>query len=210
MLVENGKKRMTKKIIYITVCLLSLHFCMHAQSDLLDSVSLATYQEYSDLDAALENPNNVVKLILRKKKYREFPMQVLKFKNLQYLDLSKNIIKEIPDSIVALEKLQVLIVSSTKLEHLPKNIGQLKNLKHLNANQNNLTTVPYSIGDLESLEIVDLWSNNLDYFPETLAKLKKLKVMDLRNIIISQKEQDKLQSWLPQAKIYFNAPCNCQ
>ena len=187
-----------------------LPFVTFGQNELLDSISLVTCQEYTDLNAALENPKAVIKLTLRKKKFRAFPKEILLMKNLQYLDLSKNIIKEIPDSITVLQSLQVLIVSNTKLEHLPKNIGDLKNLKHINVNQNNLTSVPYSFGDLENLEIADLWSNNLDYFPETLEKLKKLKVMDLRNILITQKEQDKLQTWLPKTKIYFNAPCNCQ
>ncbi|MEI6021998.1 MAG: hypothetical protein WCR21_12795, partial [Bacteroidota bacterium] len=67
---------------------------VQSQTALLDSVTLATYQEYTDLNAALENPYNVVKLTLRKKKFREFPKQILQFKNLQYLDISKNIIKE--------------------------------------------------------------------------------------------------------------------
>ena len=67
-----------------------------------------------------------------------------------------------------------------------------------------------SVLDLEKLEIADLWSNNLDYFPETLAKLKNLKWMDLRNILISQKEQEKIQAMLPKTKIEFSATCNCQ
>lgn len=204
----NGSVSLKK--IFIIFLFYLLNTFLSAQNELIDSLTLANYQEYTDLDAALENPGAVIKLTLRKKKYREFPKQILSMKNLQYLDISKNIIKELPDSIVVLKNLQILIVSSTKLERLPKNIGQLKNLKQLNVNQNNLTTLPYSIGELEKLEVADLWSNNFDYFPETLAQLKNLKLMDLRNILITQNEQNKLQSWLPHTKIYFNAPCNCQ
>src|SRR4051812_46550067 len=86
-----------------------------SQTFLLDSVSLAVHQEYTDLKEALENPLDVVKLSLRKKKFESFPKEVLQFKNLQYLDLSKNDIKELPDSIVILQDLQYLIMSRTGL-----------------------------------------------------------------------------------------------
>ena len=138
------------------------------------------------LDEALKNPDNVVKLSLRKKKYRSFPDEVLKLKNLQYLDLSKNSIKELSDSIVTLKSLQFLIVSKTGLERLPVNIGRMKNLKYLNINQNNVTTLPYSFGNLESLEFLDMWSNSLDYLPENIDKLKKLRWLDYA-IFLSQK-----------------------
>lgn len=180
-----------------------------AQETLLDSLALSTYHEFTDLDSARRDPDNVVKLSLRKKKYKDFPMQILKFKNLQYLDISKNSIKELPDSIIVLKKLQYLIASKNSLEALPNTIGGLKNLKYLNVNQNEIGRLPYSFGDLENLEIADLWSNNLEYFPETLKKLSKLKMMDLRNILIPQIHQDNIQSMLPNTYIYFSPACKC-
>ena len=195
-----------KRLIHL---LLLFSVVVPLKAQLLDSVELALYQEYTDLAEALKNPDNVVKLTLRRKKFKEFPMEVLKFKNLQYLDLSKNTIKELPDSIVCLKKLQYLIVSKTGLERLPKTIGQLKSLKHLNVNQNEITVLPYSIGDLENLEIADLWSNNLDYFPETMSKLKNLRWMDLRNILIPQEHQERIQNMLPATSIQFSPPCRC-
>ncbi len=181
----------------------------YAQEVLLDSVTLATYQEYTDLREALANPDDVIKLSLRKKKYKGFPKDIYQFKNLQYLDLSKNDIKELPDSIVTFKYLQYLIVSKTGLESLPKNIGQLKNLRHLNVNQNEISVLPYSFGDLENLEVADLWSNNLEYFPETLSRLSNLRMMDLRNILIPQNHQDMIQNMLPNTTIFFSPPCNC-
>lgn len=180
-----------------------------AQETLLDSLALATYDEFTDMDSARRDPDKVVKLSLRKKKYKDFPMQILKFKNLQYLDISKNSIKELPDSIIKLKNLQYLIVSKNGLEALPNTIGGLKNLKYLNVNQNEIGRLPYSFGDLENLEIADLWSNNLEYFPETLKKLSKLKTMDLRNILIPQIHQDNIQSMLPNTIIYFSPACKC-
>src|SRR5687767_9544193 len=119
----------------ILILLLFPVFC-GAQTELLDSVSLATWQEYTDLEEALKNPKNVIKLSLRKQKLKEFPKELYEFTNLQYLDLSRNKIKELPDSIVSFKNLQYLIVSRTGLERLPPNIGRMKNLKYLNVNQN--------------------------------------------------------------------------
>jgi Leucine-rich repeat (LRR) protein len=176
---------------------------------LLDSMALANYAEYDDLKEALANPDDVIKLVLRKKKLKSFPKEILQLKNLQYLDLSKNEIKELPDSIVTLKDLQHLIVNKTGLEVLPKNIGEMKNLKYLSVNQNELTVIPFSFGDLEKLEVADLWSNNLEYFPDSMGKLKNLRIMDLRNILIPQKHQDNIQGMLPNCTIYFSPPCNC-
>jgi len=198
---------MKKLFLLLIVCFVqSFSF---AQDALLDSLALATYDEFTDLDSARRNPDAVVKLVLRKKKYKDFPMQILKFKNLQYLDLSKNSLKELPDSIITLKKLQYLIVSKNSLEALPNTIGGLKNLKYINVNQNEIGRLPYTFGNLENLEIADLWSNNLEYFPETLKQLTKLKTMDLRNILIPQIHQDNIQSMLPNTLIYFSPACKC-
>jgi Leucine-rich repeat (LRR) protein len=198
-----------KKYFCFITAILFICFKSVGQTELMDSVSLVLYPEYTDLSEALNNPSAVIKLSLKKKKLKEFPMDVLSLKNLQYLDLSKNRIKELPDSIVSLKQLQFLIISKTGLERLPKNIGSLKNLRVLNVNQNEISVLPYSIGQLENLEVADLWSNNLDEFPETMTNLKHLKVMDLRNILIPQKHQDRIQAMLPGTLIYFSPACNC-
>ena len=129
------------KIFRAIFLMLVFPFILSGQ-DLLDSTALATYPEYTDLTEALKNPGNVIKLTLRKKKYKSFPMEIFSLKNLQYLDLSKNTIKELPDSIVTLKNLQYLILSKTGLSGLPKGIGQMKNLKHLNVNQNEISVLP--------------------------------------------------------------------
>jgi Leucine-rich repeat (LRR) protein len=194
---------------WIFVILFPLSLLGQASDELLDSLTLATYQEYTNLDSALKNPNYVIKLTLRKKKYKKFPVEIFKLTHLQYLDISKNAIKELPDSIVSLKNLQYLIASKTGLKILPRNIGELKNLKHLNVNQNDISMLPQSFGKLENLEVADLWSNNLDYFPESLVGLTSLKLMDLRNILIPQEHQDRIQSMIPKARIEFSPPCRC-
>ena len=197
-----------KKIVLLLFALF-FYNTSKAQDHLLDSMTLANYAEYNDLKEALENPLDVVKLVLRKSKLRGFPKEIFQFKNLQYLDLSKNVNKQLPDSLYLLKDLQFLIVSNTELAALPNDIGKLKNLKHLNLSQNNIGRIPYSFGELENLETADLWSNDLDYVPETMVNLKKLKMLDLRNILIPKTEQDNIEAQLPDTKIYFSPACNC-
>jgi len=194
-----------KLLLTVTLCL--SYSVSHAQ--LLDSIALANLPQTITLEEANQNPDAVIKLVLRKQKLKEFPKEIFTFKNLQYLDVSKNNFKYLPDSFNMLPNLQVLMVSKCGLEKLPAHIGDLKNLKHINANQNNITRIPYSFGLLEKLEFADLWSNDLEAYPESLKELKKLRWMDLRNILIPLDKQNELKQFLPQAIIEFSPPCKC-
>jgi len=179
------------------------------QGLLLDSLALMMQPEYTDLAAACENPNQVIRLSLRKKNLKELPEAIYQLKNLQYLDLGKNKLKQLPDSIIKLTQLQMLIVNKNDLDALPNTIGKLKHLKYLNTNQNKIARIPYSFGELEKLEYLDMWDNELEYFPESLSNLKNLREMDLRNILISQENQDYIQSLLPETRIHFSPACKC-
>ncbi len=177
---------------------------------LLDSLSLDTARIYTDLAQALKEPDNVIRLSLRKQKLKEMPLEILKFRNLQYLDLSKNNIKELPAEIGELKNLQYFSIMKSDLEIFPPELGKLTNLKWLVMNQNEMILIPPQIGNLINLEYLDLWSNNLDHFPEELKNLKKLKTLDLRVILISDQDQARIAALLPETKIYFSANCNCK
>lgn len=180
-----------------------------AQEGLLDSLTLDTLTAFTSLEEALKNPDQVIKLELRKKKLKTFPKEIFQFKNLQYLDLSKNYITEIPAEIKALTSLQYLSVARNNIVELPNEIGSLKNLYFLNVNQNDLEALTPEIGNLEKLRNLDLWSNNLSRFPEEMKNLKSLKIMDLRVIMITDAEQARIQSLLPHTKVYFSPYCKC-
>jgi Leucine-rich repeat (LRR) protein len=177
---------------------------------LLDSLTLDTMQGYTDLAEAMKNPEKVVKLVLRKQHYKEFPKEIWMFPNLQYLDLSKNQITELPDSLGKLKSLQVLHLSKNKLESLPRELGDLTNLVILDINQNELTMLPPQIGKLKKLQYLDLWGNDIGIFPEELKDISdNLKVVDLRVILININEQQRIIKLLPKTKIYFDPPCKC-
>jgi len=183
---------------------------LFSQTVLLDSLVLDTMRAYTSLEEALKNPEKVIKLELRRKKFKSFPMEILKFTNLQYLDLTKNNITELPAEISQLENLQYLSISKNGLEEFPPQIGDLKNLFYLNANQNELTSIPPTIGKLTKLKNLDLWSNNIDRFPDELKDLKSLLVFDLRVILIPDAQQSSIQAMIPHAKVYFSPYCKCQ
>lgn len=185
-----------------------LIFHIPAQTN-IDSISWSNIYTYTNLDSALKHSEQVYKLVLRKKKYKTFPKEILMFKNLKYLDISKNDIKELPEDIYLLSHLEYFACSKCNLSKLPKSIGKLKNLYYLNLNQNNLDSLPDEIGNLSNLKILDLWDNNLSYFPESLSRLDSLQKMDLRSILINQQQQNYIQSLLPNTKIYFSPACKC-
>ena len=202
--------RVNKQRLLLPVILLLLSAGGIRAQALLDSLSLDTLTAITDLQVALQHPDQVVKLVLRKQKLKAFPKEILQFKNLQYLDLSKNSIKELPEELGNLSGLQFLAASKNNIEIFPPELGKLSNLKWLNLNQNDIMLLPPQIGMLTNLESLDLWSNNLDHFPEELRNLKNLKMMDLRVILITDGEQSRIQGLLPNTHIYFSANCNCK
>lgn len=180
-----------------------------AQQPLLDSLTLDTLTGFTSLEEALKNPEQVVKLELRKKRLKTIPPEVFKFPNLQYLDLSKNSIAEVPADIAKLKNLQYLSIARNHLVEFPVEIGELSNLYYLNANNNDLVAITPGVGKLEKLRNFDLWSNNIERFPEELQGMKALKILDLRVIMIPDAEQARIQTLLPNAKIFFSPYCKC-
>jgi len=178
-------------------------------AQLLDTASLLAQPVYDNLQEALQNPDKVYRLDLRRNKLKTFPFEILKLKNLQELDLSKNNLKELPEEIGKLTNLQVLNVAGNKLQYLPDSIGELKNLKKFVGSRNNLIAIPKRIGDLQNLEILDLWENELSTFPDELSKLKKLRWMDLRVILLNDEYQARIRTLLPDTKIFFSPSCKC-
>lgn len=197
-----------KKVLLFLAVLFSITTVTKAQ--LLDSLTLDTLKAYTNLEEALKTPEKVIKLVLRRDKYKKFPTEIFQFKNLQYLDLNRNNIKEIPAQIGTLKDLQYFSISKNGLEQLPPQIGDLTNLYYLNASQNELSELPPEIGKLVNLRNLDLWDNNIDVLPDEIRKCYKLKILDLRAIMISDAKQDVIRSQLRHTKIFFSPYCNCQ
>jgi leucine-rich repeat protein SHOC2 len=180
-----------------------------SQAQPIDPSALDSMKTYTSLESALKNPDQVYKLKLSKQDLTEFPMEILKFKNLMALDLSRNKIKVIPDEIGNLKHLRILNLSRNKIHDIPTSIGQLTELRALIMNQNEIEVIPKEIGKLVNLEYLDLWDNNLFIIPDELKNLKALKELDLRNIQFNQREQDRIRALVPHAKVHMDPACNC-
>ncbi len=198
-------KFILKIVLPTAYCLLPT--CLFSQ--LLDSAQFHSATIYTNLNEALQNSDKVYRLDLSKKKLKVFPMEILKFKNLQELNLSKNKLDSLPEQIGLLTNLQILNVMGNKLLYLPDSIGELKNLKKIVGSRNSLLAIPKRIGDCENLEILDLWENDISTFPEELSKLKKLRWMDLRVILLNDEDHERIRKLLPNTKIFFSPSCKC-
>lgn len=165
---------------------------------------------YTSLESARRNPEKVLELKLKRKKLKEFPVEICTFKNLRSLDLSSNKIRRIPECISKLAHLETLNLSNNKLDRLPESLGNLKALTELDLNRNDLTELPPSIGNLIHLKHLILWSNNIDELPESIENLSStLEILDMRSIRMNPDSQEKIRKQLPHTKIGMDHPCNC-
>lgn len=181
-----------------------LFFTQTIEKDKVDTTYI-----YKNLEDALVNPNQVFHLKLKRKKLKEFPLEVLKFKNLITLDLTKNKISSIPYEIKELKYLKTLKLNKNKFTVFPKAICLVTSIEQLEINNNSIVEIPKEIEKLKNLIYLDMWSNELAIFPKELSKLNKLKTFDLRVIQLSDKEQKAIHKLLPNTKIYMSNSCNC-
>ncbi|MFA6924229.1 MAG: leucine-rich repeat domain-containing protein [Bacteroidales bacterium] len=175
----------------------------------LDSLNLNSYEEYTSLEEASKHPDSVFKLVLKRKGYKTFPIEILKFKNLLVLNLRNNKISEIPPEIAELKELRVLTISKNKLTELSSSVCKLKKLIALNASENQIETVSRDIELLQNLQFWDMWGNSLNTLPSEVKNLKKLRFLDLRVISIDEQHKNAIESLLPQARVEFSFNCNC-
>ena len=196
--------------IAVVCLLLAYNTFVQGQTELLDSLALEQTFAYTSIEEAMQHPEQVIRLELKKKKLKQIPPEIFQLPNLQYLDLSKNKLRELPDEIEQLKNLQYLSLSKNELQELNPKIGSLKNLFYLEINNNELTSLPFEIGKLENLRVLDLWSNDIGRFPDEMKNMKNLQSLDLRVIMIPDAEQARIQRMLPHTKIYFSPFCKCQ
>ena len=202
-------KRLLVSVFFFSTLFLWRASTTDAHAQPLDTADLYSKPVYNNLKEALKNPNSVYRLNLRRSRLKSFPLEILKFSNLQELNLSGNRLTNLPNEIGELKNLQILIVSSNKLKYLPDSIGNLINLQKLAAGKNNLVAIPREIGKLKELKILDLWNNQITEFPDELNDLNKLQLLDLRAIEIGDLIQLHIQEMLPKTKIHFSPSCHC-
>lgn len=165
---------------------------------------------YKSLSVALQNPEQVYKLDLSKRKLKEIPADVFKLTRLRELNLSRNSIATIPPEISNLTALQRLNLANNDIDTLPDEIGNLQQLVYLGLNRNVIAELPPAIGNLQNLEVLELWDNEISIVPDELSKLTRLQTVELRGILFSDEEQARIRALVPNATVYFSPSCNCK
>ncbi len=190
-----------KNILIFFILILSMNLSLCAQKD----------STYTDLELALQNPQNVKILILKNKKLYQLPSDIGLFENLEILNLKRNKITSLPSSIVNCKNLIKIDLSYNKLTTFPIMLKELPQLKDLNLYHNEIEYLPSEIGEFVSLEKLNLAENYLTELPQQIRELSyTLKELNLRLNVISLEHQKEIrEKYLPNTKIYFSAPCNC-
>ena len=196
-----------KKVIVFVLFLVVLGA---VKAQVLDSIELSQAYEYTSLEEALVEPEEVIVLTLKRDKLSEIPSEIYQFTNLQVLDLSKNKITEIPEEIKQLKLLQELNLFNNKVQTLSPAIGELENLRILDLSKNPLGELPKEISTLKNLERLILWSTEVTEFPYSISHLSEtLLFLDLRVVFMNQDRQNAIMDLLPNTTIMFSSSCNC-
>ena len=112
---------------------------------------------------------------------KEFPMELLNFKEMKVLDLFDTKLISIPPEIGELINIKILFLSHNKLTSIPPEIGQLVNIEVLDFSYNKLTSILPELRQLINLQRLYLYGNQLTSFPKELGQLVNLKGLDLSN-----------------------------
>jgi hypothetical protein len=169
-----------------------------------------TAKVWTDFEAALQRPENVLRLDLSRSKLKVLDHRLQRFQYLRELNLDKNKIDTLPNWIGSLSTLERLSIRSNRLRTIPPAMLQLYALKELDLADNEIEGIPEDIDHMVSLEKLILWSNVVGHFPPSLSRLEHLVELDLLHNEMSVDEQIWVREILPKAKLHFSAPCQCQ
>lgn len=185
---------MLRIIILLSLCI--GHFSLYSQNPLARQgpPELAEMTACTSLVKALQTPDKIYKLDLSGRGYTSFPKDVLRLKNLRWMDLGwddanqnrwmdsgelKNHIKVLPPEIKYLQKLEYLNLASNCLTTIPPEIGQLKSLKWLSFRWNDILALPKEIGQLQNLSVLNIAQNRLSQVPQEIGQLAQLSSLSL-------------------------------
>jgi Leucine-rich repeat (LRR) protein len=176
---------------------------------------------YTDFTQALKEPLRVYRLNLSAMPIDSFPVDLSKFKNLEYLCLNGDQVEFIPREIEHLQKLRSLQLVGNDFKTLPPEFSELKNLEEIYLNVNkkvdftqsvkvlstipNLTilhldneglvTLPDNFGTLTHLEKLYLNDNKITEIPKEINGLKNLKYLDMQHNNVPQIKMSNYQGF---------------
>ncbi|XP_062182305.1 putative disease resistance protein RGA4 [Phragmites australis] len=110
-----------------------------------------------------------------------FPLFILKFEYLGYLEIHNVRCIQLPEAISGCWNLQALYFINCKgFVTLPKSIGKLKKLRALELMNTDLESLPQSIGECRDLQCLELYScYKLREIPNSIGKIENLRVLQI-------------------------------
>ncbi len=168
-----------------------------------DSVRFYTLEEVKNA-----SPDTVFAISLRKSKLTEIPNDLLRFKNLKYLDLEKNEIRNVLP-LGEFKQLVYLNMSRNDLQYFPVSVCQMANIEELVLNRNDFETVPPCINYCTKLRKIDFWETPVRTLPAEMQVLKNLELIDFTGVKMSPTGQKKLKEQFPWVDLRLDSPCDC-
>ncbi|MEY3443743.1 MAG: hypothetical protein RLZZ519_2024 [Bacteroidota bacterium] len=130
-----------------------------------------TQLEALDLGAADDGPA-----------WKEFPMGILKLRNLRSLKLSRHWMPSVPEALQELP-LEELEVETNRLPEFPHWLTTMKGLKRLNIFKNrSIDHLPEDIGKMTGLEELNIGKTLITKLPDAFSKLQNLRDLDISGL----------------------------
>jgi len=134
---------------------------------------------FSSIAEAKKYPHCVKLFYLREREYLNFPIEVIKFTEVEDLDLAFNKIDTLPKEIKALRRLKYLNLSHCSLSYISPAIGTLDSLEELGLVYTKITHLPSEICKLKQLRSLSLVGTNIATLPDCICEMKNLESLGL-------------------------------
>ena len=164
------------------------------------------YIRYADLGQY--ERDSVRAIEITKQKWKEFPQELLEYKNLEHLIISKVPLAKL-DGLEKMTQLKSLKLDKIDLAYFPIEVTQLTNLTSLTLSRIEFSNIPKQIERLSNLEFLDLYGCVITSLPDEIENVTTLKRLDLSGVSLNAQEQKAIKEKLPNVKIRMDAPCNC-
>ena len=139
----------------------------------------------------------------------QFPINIFKFRNLEYLWIGMRGFKEIPIGIGEMKNLKYLDLQHGNIQKLPNDFYQLESLERLTLLFSNITELPENFEKLINLKDLHLGCTQIEKIPIQITKMKWLKSILLshndecqgRRKIYTKDDEMKIKSILNNTKV---------
>ena len=162
-----------------------------------------TWEEVIEADS-----DTIYAITFAKQKLKTLPRELLRFKELIYLDLEKNKLIDLPKKLDTLKNLEYLNISKNKLTRLPYVISRLYKLEYLIASRNQIEKIPNTIE--YCTELKKLIYGTTQSAPSLIVfTLSNLSSLDLSGIRFNRKSHKKITEAFGHINLQIDAPCDC-